>query len=387
MGFLQRAAVRATAVPVAVVAVDVVWVTASGGPPGPPMWPVGWSLTVLSGAALLVRHRHPVLALAVAAGCAIAYYPGGYPDSPMGLALLVALAGVAMRCRRPAAVVAVAAILAAFLAANTLGDDRAGKSGQPQTVFGLGVVLLAAVTLGEVARNRQERLAAAERRAGEAERSREEEAHRRATEERLRIARDLHDVAAHQISLITVQAGAALHRRDPDAAFAALEEIRTASREALREMRTVLGVLRQVDQAGGERPAPSLSRVADLVAHAQAAGLRVRLTGDPPGPLPAAVDLAGYRIVQESLTNALRHAHATEVTVDLRRAGGEVAVEIADNGSGTVDAIRLRSGNGIRGMAERAAAVGGRLTAAPEAGGGFRVRAWLPTGTTWEVPT
>lgn len=395
MRFLQRAAVHAAAVPVAVVAVDVVWVMASGGAfgvpsggaSGQPMWPVGWLLTVLSGVALVVRRGRPLLALAVTAGCAVAYYPGGYPDSPMGLAVVVALTGVALRCRRPAAVVAVAAILAAFLAATTLGDHRAGKAGQPQTVFGLGVVLLAAVTLGEVARNRRERLAAAERRAGEAERSREDEARRRATEERLRIARDLHDVAAHQISLINVQAGAALHRRDPDAAFAALETIRTASKDALREMRTVLGVLRQVDQAGADLPAPSLTGVADLVAHARAAGLRVRLTGDPPGLLPAAVDLAGYRIVQESLTNALRHAHATEVTVDLRRTGGEVTVDISDNGSGPVDATRLRSGNGIRGMAERATAVGGRLTAAPAAGGGFRVRAWLPTGTTREVPT
>ncbi|TDC80696.1 sensor histidine kinase [Micromonospora sp. KC606] len=351
------------------------------------MWPVGWMLTALSGAALVVRHRRPLFALAVAAGCAVVYYPGGYPDSPMGLALLVALAGVARRCRRPAAVVSVAAILVAFLAVSNFGDDRAARSRQPQSVFGLGVVLLAAVTLGEVTRNRQERLAAAERRASEAERSREDEARRRATEERLRIARDLHDVAAHQISLINVQANAALHRPDPDSAFAALEAIRDASKEALREMRTVLGVLRQVDQPGTEPSTPSLTRVADLVAYAHTAGLRVQLTGDPPGQLPPAVDLAGYRIVQESLTNALRHAQATQITVDLRRTGTGMEVEITDNGRGPVDASRIRSGNGIRGMTERAAAVGGRLTAVPDPGGGFRVHAWLPTGPARESRT
>jgi signal transduction histidine kinase len=374
---LQHAAIRDVAVPVAVVAVDVVWVVTAEAPSGRPMWPVGWLLVALSGAALVVRRDRPLLALAVTAGCAVAYYPGGYPDSPMGLALIVALTGAARRCRRPVAVVAVAVILAAFLAVGAVGGGR----GLPE-LLALGVILLSAVAAGEVTRNRQERLAAAERRATEAERSREEEAHRRATEERLRIARDLHDVAAHQISLINVQAAAALHRRDPDAAFAALEAIHGASKEALREMRTVLGVLRQVDP-----PAASLSGVADLVARARIAGLRVHLTGDPPGDLPPAVDLAGYRIVQESLTNALRHARATEITVSLRRTGTAVEVEVTDDGTEPVDAGRIRSGNGIRGMRERAAAVGGRLTAAPGTDGGFRVHARLPTSATPQAPT
>ncbi|GLW34661.1 sensor histidine kinase [Actinoplanes regularis] len=365
--------IREAAVPVAVVALDVVWAVTSEATPGRPMWPVGWLLVALSGVALAVRRSRPLVALAVTAACAVAYYPGGYPDSPMGLALIVAVIGAARRCRRPVAVVAVAVILAAFLA---VGDDRGLEE-----LLALGIILLTAVTAGEVLRNRQERLAAAERRATEAERSREDEAHRRATEERLRIARDLHDVAAHQISLINVQAGAALHRRDPETAFAALEAIRAASKEALREMRTVLGVLRQVDE-----PAVSLSGVADLVARARTAGLRVRLTGDPPGELPPAVDLAGYRIVQESLTNAVRHARATEVTVSLRRTGTELEVEIVDDGAEPVDASRIRAGNGIRGMMERAAAVGGRLTAAPGTDGGFRVQARLPTSATPEVP-
>jgi signal transduction histidine kinase len=368
--------------PVAIVALDAGWVLLSDAPSGRPMWPVGWALTVLSVAALAARQRRPLIALAVAAGCALAYYSGGYPDSPMGLALLVTLAAVARQCRRPAAVVAVAVILAAFVAVTAYGDRRAGKSDQPETVVGLGVVLLVAVAVGEVSRNRQERLAAAERRAAEAERSREEEARRRAVQERLRIARDLHDVAAHQISLINVQAGAALHRRNPETAFAALEAIRAASKDALREMRAVLGVLRQVDQpeqAGSPLPAvPSLSRLAELAAPARAAGLRVRFAGDPPGELPAPIDLAGYRIVQESLTNVLRHTRATEVTVDVRRTGTEVRLEITDNGTAPVAPAQLRSGNGIRGMVERAAAVGGRLTAAPAAAGGFRVRACLP---------
>ncbi|GLY06676.1 histidine kinase [Actinoplanes sp. NBRC 101535] len=337
--------------PVAVVVLDVVWVAGAF----PEMWPFGWPLVVVSGAVLALRRRYPVLTLVVTAGCALGYYPGGFPDSPMGIALLIAVAGVARYCRRPTAIVAVALILAAFLAV--------GRHARIEDHAGLGVVLLAAVVVGELWRDRQERIDAAGRRAGEA-----------VLEERLRIARELHDVAAHQISLITVQAGAALHRRDPDTAFAALETIRAASREALRDMRTVLGVLRQVD--GAEPVAPSLAAVAGLVAAAQASDLRVRVTALPPGPLPPAVESAGYRIVQESLTNVRRHAAATEAVVSVRLAGGALEVEIVDNG--TAAGGHVGAGNGIRGMTERAVALGGRLTAEPVAGGGFRVHAVLP---------
>jgi signal transduction histidine kinase len=243
-------------------------------------------------------------------------------------------------------------------------------------VVGWALVVLAA---GEITRNRRAYLREAERRAAEAERTREEEARRRATEERLRIARELHDVIAHNISLINVQAGAAVHNRDPEQAYAALEAIRQASRSTLRELRSTLGVLRQVDEdAAPVAPAPSLERLDDLAAQTTEAGLPVRcaVAGEP-APLPAPVDLAGYRIVQEALTNALRHAAgATGAEVELRYGDGEVVLRIEDDGRAPEAAPH--EGNGLRGMRERAAAVGGEVTAGPRPGGGFAVRAVLP---------
>jgi signal transduction histidine kinase len=213
------------------------------------------------------------------------------------------------------------------------------------------------------------------RRADEAERTREEEFRRRATEERLRIARELHDVLAHKISLINVQAGAALHRRDPEQAYAALGAIKDASKDTLRELRTTLGVLRQVDEEQPLGPAPSLERLGDLVDQTQEAGLPVKLTvSGERTALPSPVDLAAYRIVQEALTNAVRHAGSATATVLVRYDSERVVVEVCDDGCG----IGAPEGNGIRGMRERAATLGGTLAAGPRPGGGFLVRASLP---------
>jgi signal transduction histidine kinase len=388
---------------VAVLAVTMGMSVAAEKPGDRPLWPGGVALIAVAAAALVWRRRYPVAVLAVAVVVPPLYYPMGYPDGPVAVVLWLALFTAALRHRLLVSLCAVIVVNAAFLGASLA---RGGGGGDPDAIVdlrgvtSLSIGLLVAVALGQYVRSRREMAEAAERRAVRAERDRELEARRRAVAERLRIARELHDVLAHQISLINVQAGAALHRRDdPERAYAALEAIKAASKETLRELRGVLGVLRQVDaddtggggaQGGGgpvAPPVPSLARVGELLDGTAAAGLPVRRAGDlaadPAGPgqaaleaLPAPVGLAGYRIVQEALTNAVRHSGAEAVTVEVRLLPGEVVVRVDDDGAGP--AAAGPDGNGLRGMRERAASVGGELTAGPGPEGGFRVWARLP---------
>jgi signal transduction histidine kinase len=221
---------------------------------------------------------------------------------------------------------------------------------------------------------RQRRLAA--------ERTRAEEARRRAGEERMRIARELHDVLAHNISLINVQAGVALHLMDeqPGQSRSALQAIKQASNDALGELRSVLDVLRQGDEAPPRSPASGLAHLDGLVAGAGATGLEVRTRVEGiPRPLPAGTDLAAYRIVQESLTNVTRHAGPASATVLVRYGPDNLTVQVDDDGKGPSAAkTNGPGGNGIRGMRERVATLGGELTTGPRPGGGFRVLARLP---------
>ncbi|TDC44091.1 sensor histidine kinase [Micromonospora sp. KC213] len=347
-----------------------------------PLFPVGWALLALSAAALVLRQRYPIPVLVLSSVCALLYYPLGFPDSPMALSFILTLYVIARDCWRPVSICAALVLAIAFPLAPVVVHQLAGQASeapQTHTAVAIGVILLLTIAAGEMGRDRRERVVAAEQRAAEAEATREQEAWQRATAERLRIARELHDVVAHQISLINVQAGAALHTRDEGGAFAALEAIRAASKEALREVRAVLGVLRQVDSEDQVRPAPSLSRLSELVAHSEASGLPVRLTGDSEVPaLPAPVDSTAYRIVQEALTNAVRHAQASTVRVDLRHTGTDMIIEVENDGTTRADPMPVRPGNGLLGMTERVAAVGGELQACPTTGGGFRVRARLP---------
>jgi signal transduction histidine kinase len=227
--------------------------------------------------------------------------------------------------------------------------------------------------LAEVAMTgRQRRLAA--------ERTRAEETRRRAGEERMRIARELHDVLAHNISLINVQAGVALHLMDeqPGQSRSALVAIKQASNDALGELRSVLDVLRQGDEAEPRSPASGLAQLDRLVAGAGATGLAVRTRVEGrPRPLPAGTDLAAFRIVQEALTNVTRHAGPATATVLVGYGEEELTVQVGDDGRGPAS-NGAGQGNGIRGMRERAAALGGELTTGPRPGGGFRVLARLP---------
>jgi signal transduction histidine kinase len=210
---------------------------------------------------------------------------------------------------------------------------------------------------------------------------REQDRRRYAYEERLRIARDVHDVVGHSLSVITMQAGVALHVLDkrPDQVAQSLEAIRTTSREALAELRMTLEVFRDPTAGDVRAPVPGLARLDDLVGALRQAGRTVEVVREPAGdhaPLPAAVDQAAFRIIQEALTNVVRHADSAAATVRVVRTPGWVRLEIADDGPSTRAPV---AGNGIRGMGERARAVGGTVRIESRPGGGVVVHAELPT--------
>ncbi|WP_394813802.1 sensor histidine kinase [Streptomyces litchfieldiae] len=335
-----------------------------------PLLIASWLLIMAVCGALLFRRRYPVAVGWFTVLATGAYYLLSDIDGPLIVVPIVALYAVAALGRLRAAI-AMAAAMVIVVAAGTLagGGDISGT-----VVFMLTGWLVAVVALGSV---RHSRVAYAE-----------EEARLRATEERLRIARELHDVIGHNVSMINVQAGAALHRLKENPALAedALDAIKAGSRETLRELRATLGMLRRVDEEAPTAPAPGLARADELVASAKLAGLAARIvrTGVERS-LPAPVDLAAYRIVQESLTNAARHSGAGRVTIRLAYGNGGLTLAVEDDGRGS--AARSTSaggGSGIAGMTERARAVGGELTAGPRPEGGFAVRAQLPYGITGE---
>jgi signal transduction histidine kinase len=336
--------------------------------------PLGMTLLGLAALALIGRRRWPVPTLGVAFGATLTYFLLGYPEGPVWLPLIVALFNAMIRGYRLAAWGALVLGYPAFIwLPYVVGSE-------PRAPSVIGAVSIAAwlLVLGSVAefvRIRRER-------SMEAARMRAEESRRRASEERLRIARELHDVLAHNISLINVQAGVALHLIDeqPEQARTALAAIKQASKETLGELRSVLSILRQADDAAAPRaPAPSVARLDGLVSSASAAGLKVRTeVSGTPRMLPAGVDLAAFRIVQEALTNVARHAGAATATVRVGYGEQDLTVQVEDNGNGTGQPSTMGGGNGIPGMRERASALGGELEAGPLPGGGFRVLARLP---------
>ena len=322
--------------------------------------------------ALVWRRRWPGGVLVVVGLATLAYWTIGYGRGPIFLALVFAYVTAVMAGRRTLAWAMLPFGYVAFLWLPAL-VDREGAPSWAQAL-GLAAWLIALATSTEVVRVRRER-------AAEAARSREEERRRRASDERLRIARELHDVVAHHLSLINVQAGVALHLLDegPEHTRPALTAIKGASKDALDELRGVVDVLRSGEEAAPRTPAPTLADLGAVVERAAAAGLEVRVRTDgPPGPLPRPVERAAYRIVQEAVTNVVRHAAARSATVELRYGEGALVVQIDDDGPGTVAPGTTGTGNGIAGMQERAAALGGRVDAGPRPGRGFRVRAELP---------
>jgi signal transduction histidine kinase len=350
---------------------------------------LAYLLLVGGAAALLFRRRWPLPVLAVTLACGLAYAARTYPEGPSQLAVFPALWTVALTLPRRRAWLAAAVAAAAAASAELFLYGDTMFDGEPLYA---AVTVLAAMWWGEAVRARRAYVAELRDRAERAERTREEEARRRVDEERLRIARELHDVVSHTIGVISVQARVAAHllQRRPDKAADSLAAIRQASDEALGELHAMLGVLRQGD--GGRAPlapAPGLAELDALLAQAAGAGIEVKVAVEgEPRRLPSAVDLACYRVVQESLTNVVRHAGASQAEITVTHHHDRVVVEILDDGNGVASAsgrgsgdsdrqVR-RSGQGIPGMRERARALGGSLEAGPRPGGGFRVQASLP---------
>jgi signal transduction histidine kinase len=320
-----------------------------------------------------------VFAITLAAG--VVYATRGYPAGPALLTVLVSIYTAASRDRRIRALALGAIAAVALGGARMLFTDQtlgevAGKA------FGW---IGAALFLGWAVANRRAFVAEIRDRAERAERTREQEARRRVDEERLRIARELHDVLAHGISTINVQAGVAahLHERQPERAAEALETIKRLSKEALAELRAVVHVLRAVDGPDSRQPAAGLAQLDGLIARVERAGLevRVRIEGQA-RPVPVSVDLAAYRIAQEALTNVIRHAGAASASLAVRYAERELVIDVRDDGGGqpSRNGSADGAGYGLVGMRERAELLGGRFQAGPHPGGGFRVCATLPVG-------
>ncbi|MFF1838939.1 sensor histidine kinase [Streptomyces sp. NPDC058231] len=333
-------------------------------------------LLLVAVAVLLLRHRRPVLTVFVSSAAAMIYLAAGYPYGPVFLAVAVGCFSAIVAGHRRAAWVAVAMVwVGHLLVAHWLyrrlppGSDSAAPWGQELVIAAWVVAILAAA---EFARVRREQWAAQRAERDAAER-------RRADEERLRIARELHDVLAHSISVINVQAGVglALLDSDPEQARTALTTIKAASKEALGEVRQVLDTLRAPGDAP-RAPAPGLDRLPELVDQAASAGLTVTVETDGArGSIPPGTDLAAFRIVQEALTNVVRHSgsRTARVRIGCRAEGLRLLVD--DDGPATGGEAG-GSGNGLAGMRERAAALGGSIEAGPRPDGGFRVVAGLP---------
>ena len=328
---------------------------------------LGYGLLTASGLALAARRRAPVPVLVVTGLCAVGYQAAGV-DVP-AVAYLFAVYAAVRAGQRTITVVASVIMLAALpLAAMASGLHDTGEAfAQARGALELAW-LIAAGAAGEALRQ-------AERRADEAERTREETARRRADEERLHIARELHDSLTHQISVIKVQAEVAVHlaRKRGEQVPEALLAIREAGREAARELRATLEALRD-----DKNPPRGLDHVPDLVQQARTTGLDAKLTIEGHrNDLPAAVDRTAYRIVQESLTNIARHAAAATAWVRIDYRPDALVIRVDDDGKATSDTAPV-PGVGLLGMRERVTALGGRLRAAPRSEGGFTVHAELP---------
>ncbi|MFD0905760.1 sensor histidine kinase [Actinomadura sediminis] len=359
---------------------------------------------VLGGSlALVAWRRAPLVALFAGTAFMLVLAAHLRPGPAAAYPVMVAVFATVRAGRPVIAAVTAVVFLGAGLAVNMSGADGAAENFQDTTLL-VGWFVASGVA-ATVTRHRQAYLEEAERRAAEAERTREEAARRRAGEERLRIARELHDSLTHSISVIKVQAGVAVHlaRRRGEEAPPALLAIQEASGDAMRELRATLEVLRDAGRPASGEPAPGqdggqdvgegvgeggageaaasgLGRLGDLVQRAGSAGLTATVTiSGGRRELPAEVDRAAYRIVQEALTNVARHAGGAAAAVRIDYGDEELVVQVDDDGEADPDAPPV-PGTGLLGMRERVVALGGRLRAEPRPEGGFTVRAELPLG-------
>jgi signal transduction histidine kinase len=362
------------AVPVVVGAVILAGTLLHGGASARPL-PAAVGLAAAG--SLWARRRAPVWTLAISVALvAVLLHVDGSAGAVAVIAPGVALYSLAVTRGRTEQVLAAVAAVAAVIVADTL------HSGRPTVLQTLGHVMLVAVPLlaAEVMRTHRSHLSLQLERLELAERTREQEAQRRAEQERMRIARELHDIVAHTLTTINVQAAAASERLGAGDARTALETIEDASHDAIGELRAILGVLRDRDLPDAPRvPAPGVENIAELVQRARDAGLEVELeiSGERPARLSDAVSLAAYRIVQESLTNALRHAAGASVRVNLHFDAARLALAVENGAGARASSNGTTPGMGIAGMRERASAIGGTLQTGPTPDG-YRVQAELP---------
>lgn len=349
-------------------------VAAGQVPPRSPLDAVAYAIVAVTAAALTVRRVRPLVTLGVTGVGTAVYLALHYPYGPVLLPLVVAAYSVGVRLPPRRSATACGAVLVIVLAGHLPGTTWQGLVGEvPSMIVGGTGVVVAPWAIGTVARLYRESSA----------RTREEEARQRAHDERIRVVQEVHDVVGHGLSAIHLQSGVALHVLDerPEQARPTLEAISRTSKEALDELRATLAVFREADDPGSREPAPNVNDLDALAERMTRAGLDVvlRVSGEQADP-PAAVRLAAYRIVQESLTNVLRHAGRATATVDVDYRDGAVDVEINDDGRARPGADPHSGGTGLAGMRARATAVGGTLEAGPRSSGGFGVRAHLPHG-------
>ncbi|MFI1224269.1 MULTISPECIES: sensor histidine kinase [unclassified Streptomyces] len=347
------------------------WAAASPGPLD--------LLLVLTGSLALAGHRRaPRAVLTVSALCLFGYVVHGEPASWAALPVVVAVHAAARSGHRAYGIAAGAAFLAGYLGVLLASGPGAGETAE-RVLLLLGWFLCAGVT-GLIDKNWQAYLHQTEQRAADAERTREETALRRAGEERLRIARELHDSLTHSISIVKLQAGVAVHlaHKRGAAVDPALLAIQEAGGEAMRELRATLEVLREDGPEEPRSPGAGLARIGELTERARAAGiaLSVHIDGEE-RTLPEDIDRTAYRIVQEALTNVARHAGRARTGVRLGYTARTLTVAVVDEGPCPPGA-HITPGTGLTGMRERVAALGGTLVAAPRPDGGFAVHAELP---------
>ncbi|MBA2463451.1 MAG: sensor histidine kinase [Nocardioidaceae bacterium] len=371
------------AVSLAVTMVVELWLS---NEPDTQITPFTVTVVSLASAPVLIRRTRPAVALVLAMGTLYVvmatvdiYQTVPFPSMVAGYSLAL------VTDRRRTAVAGLALVPFVVAAIAIFGHEQLTTAEVPKNL----VFVAAPLLLGSAVRERRAHLAALVERAETAERTREQEARRRVGEERLRIARDVHDVVAHAMVAISVQAGVGAHLLDrhPEQARRTLENIKRVSGEALDDLRATIGTLRAEGEgsAAPVRPAQSLRELEDLGDSLRSAGLEVDLDIDPATvTLPAAVTSTGYRIVQEALTNVVRHAGGSRASVRVVREDGQVVIVVSDDGRGDAPDLNTPdgTGHGVRGMRERAQAAGGTLEAGPQADGGWRVLATLPVAST-----
>ncbi|MET8628515.1 sensor histidine kinase [Kitasatospora sp. NPDC004669] len=355
-----------------------------------PVGPATGVLALIAAAAVFLHRRHPRAVVVVTLLCTMLLTPTSPRLTPMlATPLLLALYFLAVHTDRSTALRA-SIVTAVLLLGMSLLAGPGGPIGERISVLAWALLPGA---LGDSIRNRRAQLAEIEQRAERAERTREEEARRRVADERIRIARDLHDVVAHHIALANAQAGIAVHLMDthPVQAREVLSHITDSTGSALQELRATVGLLRRAEEPAPLEPTPGLDRLPELINTFERAGLSVRLAVEGEArPLSPGVDLTAFRILQESLTNVAKHAHGADAEVTLSYSGSRVAVSVVNGRPPAIGRPRTallpqpapgESGFGLIGMRERAGAVGGRLTADRRPDGGFLVLAELPLRT------